>query len=88
MQARGFKACILFIPSVLNKLTIFDLFGFQIFPAVELHFHADPIIAANPENFFLQRIGYTTVFFEILHQFPGFIDKKVKLLPAVIAAHI
>ena len=49
---------------------------------------ADPIIAANPENFFLQRIGDTTVFFKILHQFPGFIDKKVKFFLTFIAAHI
>jgi hypothetical protein len=70
------------------KFTVFDLSGCQIFSAVELHFHADPIFAAHPENFFLQRIGDTTVFFEILHQFPGFIDKEVKLFPAFNAAHI
>jgi hypothetical protein len=80
-----FSACDGLIP---DKLTVFDLSGFQIFLAVELHFYLDPIFAANPENFFLQRIGDTTVIFEILDQFPGFIDKKVKLLPTFIAAHI
>lgn len=75
-------------PLILDKLTVFDLSGFQIFSAVELHFYADSIFAANPVNFFLQRIGYTAVFFEILHQFPGFIDKKSKLLPTFTAAYI
>ena len=74
--------------SILNKLTVFDLSGFQIFAAVKLHFYADSVFAANPENFFLQRIGYTAVFFEILHQFPGFIDKKAKLFLTFAAAHI
>ena len=74
--------------SVLEKCTIFDFLWYQVFAIVELHFHVDSVFTTYSENLFFQRIRDTSAFFEILHELPGFIDKKVKPLPTVAAAHI
>jgi len=48
----------------------------------------DSIGAADPENHFIQKIGDAAVFFEILGQFPGFMDEQMKFVPAFAAANI
>ncbi|MFC1881937.1 hypothetical protein ACFL2S_10635 [Thermodesulfobacteriota bacterium] len=60
---------------VFNKLTIFNLLGYQIFVAVELHVYVYLIGASDPVDFLFQKIGDAAVFFEILRQLPGFMNK-------------
>ena len=74
--------------SVLEKCAIFDFLWYQIFTIVELHFHMNSVFTAYSENLFFQRIRDTPVFFEILHEIPGLINKKVKPFPTGAAAHI
>jgi hypothetical protein len=70
------------------KLTIFNLSGYQIFIAVKLHVDVYLIGTADSVDFLFQKIGDAAVFFEILGQLPGFMNKQVKFIITFTAANI